>query len=50
VGEIINAYKIMVGKPGRKRTLGRPRRRLEDITKMKLKEIGLKGVDWFQLA
>jgi hypothetical protein len=30
VGEIRNAYSILVGKPERKRPLGRPRRRWDD--------------------
>jgi len=30
IGEMRNAYKILVRKPERKRTLGRPRRRWED--------------------
>jgi hypothetical protein len=35
-----------VGKPGRKRPLGRPRRRWIDNIKMDLLEIGLNVVDW----
>jgi hypothetical protein len=38
--ENINAYRISVGKPGRKRLLGRPRRTCEDNIKMDLREIG----------
>jgi hypothetical protein len=34
VGEMRNAYKILVGKPDGKRPLGRPRRRREDNIKM----------------
>jgi hypothetical protein len=37
MGEIRNAYNILVGKPERKRPLGRPRRRGEDNTRMDLK-------------
>jgi hypothetical protein len=38
-------YKVLVGKPKGKRTLGRPRRRWEDVIRMDLTEIGLGGVD-----
>jgi hypothetical protein len=50
VGEVRNAYKILVGKPEAKRPLGRSRRRLEDNIKMYLKEIGWEGVGWIDLA
>jgi hypothetical protein len=40
-----NAYRIFVGKPERKRPLGRPRRRWVDNIKMDLKEIGWCGLD-----
>jgi hypothetical protein len=39
-GEKRNAYGILVGKPERKRPLGRPRRRWVDNIKMDLREIG----------
>jgi hypothetical protein len=38
-----------VGKPERKRTLGRPNRRWEDDVKMQLREVEW-GLDWFDLA
>jgi len=34
VGERRGVYKVSLGKPGGKRPLGRPRRRLEDNIKM----------------
>jgi len=40
-----NAHKIFVGKPERKRSLGRPRSRLEDNITMDLREIGWRDVD-----
>jgi hypothetical protein len=40
MGEIINAYKCMVGNPEGTRPLGSPRRGWEDNMKMNLKEIG----------
>jgi hypothetical protein len=39
MGETRNAYKILVGKPEGKRSLGRPRRRWVDNIKMDLREI-----------
>jgi hypothetical protein len=36
----MNAYRVLVGKPERKRPLRRPRRRWEDNRKMDLREIG----------
>jgi hypothetical protein len=46
MGEKRNAYRLLVGKPEGKRTLGRPRRRRIDNIKMGLLEIGLRFVDW----
>jgi hypothetical protein len=37
-------YKDLVGKPERKRPLGRPRHRLEDEMKMDLRERGWGGM------
>jgi hypothetical protein len=45
-----NAYIILVGKPGGKRPLGRPRRTWVDNIKMDLREIGWDGGDWIELA
>jgi hypothetical protein len=39
VGEGRNLYKVLVGKPKGKRTLGRPRRRWEDGNKMDLRRL-----------
>jgi hypothetical protein len=39
-----------MGKPERKRPLGRPRRRWEDNIRIDLREIGWGGVDWIDLA
>jgi hypothetical protein len=49
MGEMRNAYNILVGKPEEKRPFGRPRRRWEDSIKMDLKGIGV-SVDWNPLA
>jgi hypothetical protein len=48
-GEKRNAYGILVGKPERKRPLGRPRRRRVDNIKMDLRELGWGGMDWIDL-
>jgi hypothetical protein len=50
IGEKRNAYRILVGKPGGKSPLGRPRRRWVDNIKMDLREIGCDGMDWIDLA
>jgi hypothetical protein len=50
MGEERKVYKVLVGKPEGKRSLGRPRRRWEDGIRMNLREIGLVDVDWIQLA
>jgi hypothetical protein len=50
MGERKNVYKLLVGKPGGRRPLGRPRcRRLNNI-RMDLVEMGWDGVDWISLA
>jgi hypothetical protein len=50
MGEKRNAYRLLVGKPGGKRPLGRPRLRWVDNIKMDLLEIGWGGVDSIGLA
>jgi hypothetical protein len=50
MGEERKVYTILMGKPERKRPLGRPMRRWEDVIKMGLREIGLGGVDWIRLV
>jgi hypothetical protein len=45
-----NVYRLLVGKPEGKRSLGRPRRRWIGNIKMDLLEIGLNVVDWIGLA
>jgi hypothetical protein len=45
MGEKRNAYRILVGKPEERRSLGRPRRRWEDNIRMDLREIGWGGID-----
>ena len=50
VGERRGVYRVLVGKPERKRPLGRPRRRWKDNVKMDLKEVGCGSMDWIDLA
>jgi hypothetical protein len=50
MGEKRNAYRILVGKPEGKRSVGRPRRRRVDNVKMDLRERGWDGIDWIDLA
>jgi hypothetical protein len=45
MGEVIDAYKILVGNPEGKRSLGGPRRRWEDNIKTDNRKVGLEGVD-----
>ena len=43
-------YRVLVGRPEGKRSLGRPRRSWEDNIKMDLQEVGRRGMDWIELA
>jgi len=43
-------YRISVGRPEGKRQLERPRRRWANNIKMDLREIGIDGANWIQLA
>jgi hypothetical protein len=43
-------YGVLVGRPGGKRPLGSPRRMWEDNIKLDLREIGIDGANWIQLA
>jgi hypothetical protein len=50
MGDGRGVYTVLVRRPEGKRPLGRPRRRWEDNIKMDLREIGIDGVNWIQLA
>jgi hypothetical protein len=50
MGEGRGVYRVLVGRPEGKRPLGRPRRRWEDDIKMDLREMGISGANWIQLA
>jgi hypothetical protein len=43
-------YRVLMGRPEGRRTLGRPRRRWEDNIKMDLREVGCGCVDWMEVA
>ena len=45
-----NAYRVLVGKPGIKRPLDRPRHRWEDTFKTNWRELGFDPGDWIDLA
>jgi hypothetical protein len=50
MGEGRGFYRVLVGSPEGKRPLGRPRRKWEDNIKMDLRDIGIDGANWIQLA
>jgi hypothetical protein len=50
MGEGRGVNRVLVGKPGGKRSLGRPRRRWENNIKMDLQEVGGGCGDWMDLA
>jgi hypothetical protein len=50
MGEMRNAYRILVGKPEGKTPLRRSRCRWVDNIKMDLRETGWDGMDWIELA
>jgi len=50
IGEMINTYNILDGKPEGKRPHGRPGRRWEDNIRKYLTAIGCEVVDWIHLA
>ena len=53
MGERRGVYRVWVGKPDGKRTLGRPRRRWEDNIKMNFEEVGgeaWNGLIWLRIG
>jgi hypothetical protein len=53
MGEGRGVYRVLVGRPERKRPLRRPRRRWEDNIKMDtmyVREIGIDEANWIRLA
>ena len=49
-GDRRGAYRILVGRPGGKGPLERPRRRWKDNRKLDLREVKWGGMDWIDLA
>jgi hypothetical protein len=49
MGERRDVYRVLVGKPEGKRTLGRPRHRWEG-NNMNIQEVGCGGMDWIELV
>jgi hypothetical protein len=45
-----NVYKVLMGRPEGKISLGRPKRRWYDGIRMDLREIGWGSAKWIQLA
>ena len=50
IGERRGLYGVLVGKPGGKRPLGRPRPRKENNIKVFFHEVGCGGMDRIELA
>jgi hypothetical protein len=50
MGEGRGVHRVLVGRPERKRPLGRPRRRWEDNIKRDVEELGGGCVDWMEQA
>jgi hypothetical protein len=50
MGKRRGEYRVLVGNPGEKRPLGRPRHKWKDNMKMDLQEVGWGGIGWIDLA
>jgi hypothetical protein len=50
MGEKSGAYRFLAATPEGKKSLGRPRRRWEDNTRMDLQEVLCGGMDWIDLV
>jgi hypothetical protein len=50
VGEGRAVYRVLVGRPEEKKPLVRPRHRWKDNIKIDLREVGIDGANWIQLA
>jgi hypothetical protein len=50
MAEGTGVYRVLVGKPEGKRSLGTPRCSWEDNIKIDLQEVGFGGIDWIWLA
>jgi hypothetical protein len=50
VGETGEVHRVLVGRPEGNRPLGRSKRRWDDNIKIELQEVGLRCMDWMDLA
>jgi hypothetical protein len=50
IGDRRGVYRVLVGRPEGRRSLGRPRHIWEDNIKMDLQEVGWEGMDRFAVA
>jgi hypothetical protein len=50
MGEDRGVHRVLVGKPEKNKSLGRPRRRWEDNIKIDLQKAGGDRGDWMELA
>jgi hypothetical protein len=50
LGEGRGVYRVLIGRAEDKRPLGRRRHRWEDNIKLDLREIGIDGANWIQVA
>ena len=50
MGDRRGVYRVLLGRHGGKRPLGRPTHRLEDNIKKHLQEVGWRGMIWIGLA
>jgi hypothetical protein len=50
MGKSIGVPTVLVGNPGGKRPLGRPRLRWEDNIKMDIQEVGCEVMDWIDVV
>jgi hypothetical protein len=50
MGERRSVYRVLVGKPEGKNSLGRTRHRWDDNIKMDLQELGCGDKDWIELT
>jgi len=50
IGVRRGVYRVLVGKPERKRPYGRSRHRWEDNNKTDLQEVGCGSMDWISVA
>ena len=50
MGEEIGVYRVLLGKPEGRRSLGRPKHRWVDNNRMDLQEVGCGYMDWIGLV